>query len=210
MHESEVSIRPAGPHDAQALVPLIHSSGISEFDFVFVDRDEQTTADFLRFTLQHEKGGHGWGHHVVAVHGDQVVGAGVCYDGRQARGHTGVALRKILGHYGLGRGLGVVRRGLQIERVVRPPRGDLHYIGHLGVARDWRGRGIGRQLVEFLLDEGRARNCPRAALDVSVENPRAQALYERMGFSVTGEMSSDLKSPFGQVVAHRRMEIELS
>ncbi len=209
MQNSQITIRPAGPLDVEALIPLVHSSGYSEFDFVFVDRKEQKTADFLRFSLQDEQGEHGWGHHVVAVHDDQVVGAGACYDGTQARGHTLDALRKIFGHYGLWRGPGVIRRGLQIERVVRPPRGDLHYIGHLGVTKDWRGRGVGTQLVEFLLNEGRARKSPRAALDVSIENPQAQALYERLGFEVTGETEANLKSAFGRVVAHRRMEIEL-
>ena len=43
-------------------------------------------------------------------------------------------------------------------------------------------------------------------LDVAVSNPRAQALYERLGFAVTGERASSLANAQGAVPGHRRME----
>ena len=49
----------------------------------------------------------------------------------------------------------------------------------------------------------------RAALDVSVENPRAQALYERLDFEVTEECMSKLENSTARVPDHRRMEIAL-
>ncbi len=199
-------LRPAAPADIEALVPLIHSSGPETFDYVFVDRPGQTAADFLRSSLRREGGEHGYGHHFVVTHESEVVGAGTCFDGRDARGHTLAALRQILGYYGLRRGLGVIRRGLETESIVKPPKGRLHYIGHLGVTREWRGRGIGTQLVEHALEVGRQKGCTRAALDVSVENPQAQALYERLGFEVTALISSSYESPFGRVPSFRRME----
>ena len=44
-----------------------------------------------------------------------------------------------------------------------------------------------------------------AVLDVSVENPRAEALYGRLGFVVTKEMRSSDQNRYSRVHHHRRM-----
>ena len=46
-----------------------------------------------------------------------------------------------------------------------------------------RGEGLGTALVEAALDVARERGCKRVELDVSDDNPRARALYERLGFA---------------------------
>jgi ribosomal protein S18 acetylase RimI-like enzyme len=74
--------------------------------------------------------------------------------------------------------------GLRLERIVRPPPRDVFYLAHLGVTPGQRGAGFGTQLIEHLLALGRASGFARAGLDVATTNPRAQALYERMGFVV--------------------------
>ena len=48
----------------------------------------------------------------------------------------------------------------------------------------------------------RRAGLPMAALDVSVANPRAQALYERLGFTVQAERHSNLPG----VASHRYMQ----
>jgi ribosomal protein S18 acetylase RimI-like enzyme len=205
----DLAVRPATSEDAEALVPLVYSSGPSTFDYVFVDREGETTAAFLLQSLARRGGEQGYGRYSVICHQGEIVGTGACYDGYQALSHIPVATLNILRHYGPVRTLGTIRRGLRTESVVKPPSGALHYLGYLGVAREWRGRGVGRVLIEHLLDKGRARGRTRAALDVSVENPRAQALYERLGFRVVATIPSVFESDFGHVAAHRRMEIEL-
>jgi len=47
----------------------------------------------------------------------------------------------------------------------------------------------------------------RFILDVSEENPRAKALYERLGFVVTKKYDSTLKNKFSYVPNHFRMEL---
>lgn len=51
------------------------------------------------------------------------------------------------------------------------------------VAREWRGQGVGRALLEGLIAEARWRGYPAIRLEVIEDNVRARALYERMGFS---------------------------
>jgi ribosomal protein S18 acetylase RimI-like enzyme len=48
-----------------------------------------------------------------------------------------------------------------------------------------RGRGIGRLLVQTVIDEAAAAGAPSVALWVFDANERARTLYERMGFRAT-------------------------
>lgn len=58
---------------------------------------------------------------------------------------------------------------------------ELH-VGNLAVHPDWQGRGIGKRLLEHILEEGRRRGMVFATLEVRPSNRRALALYEQSGF----------------------------
>jgi ribosomal-protein-alanine N-acetyltransferase len=58
-------------------------------------------------------------------------------------------------------------------------------INKLAVAGAFRRRGLGRLLVERLLDEARARGVRAVRLEVRESNRAAQALYLGGGFAVT-------------------------
>jgi RimJ/RimL family protein N-acetyltransferase len=63
-----------------------------------------------------------------------------------------------------------------------------HHSGHLGmgVAKDFRGRGIGQQLIEATLQQAKANGFERIELSVYAKNTRARALYEKVGFKIEG------------------------
>lgn len=204
-----VDIRAAQPADADAAIPLIYSSGPAAFDYVFSHRTPVTAKQYLHPAFQNPGGEFGYRNHIVAVCEGEVVGTGTAFSGRDSLGFALVALSGIVRHYGPVRGAAVIRRGLQVESVVRPPKGDLHYIAHLGVSPDLQSHGIGRRIVEHLLEKGRALGRKTAALDVSVENPRAEALYERMGFRTVRELESHFSNETATVPSHRRMELDL-
>lgn len=52
----------------------------------------------------------------------------------------------------------------------------------LAVSPEFRGRGLGRRLVQQALEAGRQAGATRALLEVRVSNTGAQALYHRLGF----------------------------
>jgi ribosomal protein S18 acetylase RimI-like enzyme len=54
------------------------------------------------------------------------------------------------------------------------------------VSPRWRGRGIGRRLMERALALGEKRHCPTATLWVGVGNRKAREWYEKLGFEVVG------------------------
>ncbi|MGR2753052.1 ribosomal protein S18-alanine N-acetyltransferase [Agromyces arachidis] len=49
-----------------------------------------------------------------------------------------------------------------------------------------RGAGLGRALVNALIDEARRRGAHELFLEVRADNPVARALYESLGFRATG------------------------
>src|SRR5579884_2271748 len=65
------------------------------------------------------------------------------------------------------------------------------YIRTVCIDPSARGRGIGTQLVEFA-EKRIFRDTPNVFLCVSSFNPRARALYERLGYEFVGELKNYL------------------
>ncbi len=59
-------------------------------------------------------------------------------------------------------------------------------VAELGVAKDRRGRGLGRALLQGAFNRLADRDEPRIALFVTLGNDAAIRLYERMGFAQAG------------------------
>lgn len=203
---NDAILRPARPDDVTAAIPLIYSSGPPTFDYVFTHKNKGNACDFLTRAFLDGRGEFGYKHHLVAEKDGRVVGIGTAFSGKDMAGFTVIAAQQIIKQYGLAASLGVMRRGLQVEKVVQPPKGDLHYIAHLGVAPEYRSQGIGTQIIEWLLIDGRQKRRTVTGLDVSVNNPQAQALYERLGFVVKEERISTLKNEYAAVANHRYLE----
>lgn len=59
------------------------------------------------------------------------------------------------------------------------------WIPQMGVRPEWRGRGVGGALLRAALRAFRAEGLDDAMLDVNINNPGAQRLYDRLGFQTT-------------------------
>jgi ribosomal protein S18 acetylase RimI-like enzyme len=53
------------------------------------------------------------------------------------------------------------------------------------VLQEYRGKGIGRQLMNALVSEAENRGSSRVTLEVRKDNPTAQGLYKSLGFKDT-------------------------
>ena len=205
---SEWIFRPAAAADVEAAVPLIYSSGPAAFDYVFALPDVGDAQAFLRRAFVDGAGEFGWRNHVAAELDGNVVAVGAGYGGATKWPFTLAAARQILGHYGWRHAAGVIARGLRTESVIPPPAGDMYYLGHLGVSRAMRGKGVGSALVDHLLARRPAGALEPVILDVATTNPDAQRLYQRLHFAVTGERQSKLVNAQGRVPHHRRMQLQ--
>jgi ribosomal protein S18 acetylase RimI-like enzyme len=205
----EVVFRPAKPEDAEAMVPLVYSSGPLVFEYVFSHQTKVNAKEYLFRVLQKPAGEFGYETHIVGTVDDKVVAAGAGYTGATTFPFFISAVKQIFGTYGLIGGIKVSRRGLHTESVIKPPKGKEFCVSHLGVDPEMRGRGIGEKMVNHLLEQGRELGGTKAVLDVSVENPRAEALYTKMGFTTEQEMVSEYSNETGRVMNHLRMVLDI-
>ncbi|MBV8666289.1 MAG: GNAT family N-acetyltransferase [Burkholderiaceae bacterium] len=204
-----LEFRDAEPTDIDIAVPLMYQSGPDAFNYVFTVPGKGGPLDFLRYAYADGAGEFGWRNHAVGILDGKVVATGGGWSGKNGLAFMLAGARQILGFYGLFAGLGVIVRGLRTEAVIPPPASDRHYLGHLGVLPEMQSRGIGKALVDYLLDAGKKAGFKVAALDVAVTNGRGQVLYERLGFAVTKERFSSLKNAHGVVANHRHMEMAI-
>jgi ribosomal protein S18 acetylase RimI-like enzyme len=84
---------------------------------------------------------------LLALHGQEVVGAAVCF-----MGYSTFAAR---------------------------PRLNVH---DLCVLAPHRGHGLGRRLMEAVLERARAAGCAAVSLEVRADNAIARRLYQSLGF----------------------------
>ena len=73
---------------------------------------------------------------------------------------------------------------VSIAESMRPVRG-VHLFA-LEVAGAWRDRGVGGEVVRWVMEEARRRGQRRVYLEVRIDNP-ARRLYQRLGFRRVGE-----------------------
>jgi predicted GNAT family N-acyltransferase len=75
--------------------------------------------------------------------------------------------------------------------------GDYVKIGRMAVLAERRGTGVGRRVLEFLLEHARQRGFRRAVLDAQMH---AEGFYLKQGFIPVGEVFEEAG------IMHRRME----
>ena len=195
-----VRFRDSRAEDARASAPLVYASGPESCDYVFTG-----ALAFLTQALARRGGEFGYGTRVVAELDGRVVASGAGWPQGGVRFAAETAISAVA-HAGWRAVPGIYRRGMQAERIMPPPAPGEYYVGHLGVDPALRGRGIGEALVAHLLAPARCAGCRVAVLDVSAENPRAQALYTRLGFAVTATRESRFANAHGRIPTHHRME----
>ncbi len=76
---------------------------------------------------------------------------------------------------------------VQVDSTLAAGRGEAAYLYALRVRPEYRGRGIGTDLVREAEALLRQRGYARALISVAKDNDAARRLYERLGFEVFGE-----------------------
>ncbi len=125
----------------------------------------------------------------AAIDGDTLLGIAAVKTGNH--GFSTARFSDLLRHYGPTALFRLIPLAM-IER--RAPDGILQMDG-ICVSEKARGRGIGRALFAALFDYAKREGYRGVTLDVIDENPRAKALYEKLGFVAIGVEQTSLLRP---------------
>ena len=69
------------------------------------------------------------------------------------------------------------------------------YITNVAVFSDFRRNGVGKELVEFLVNQMKSENADFVTLEVRKSNANAISLYEKCGFEKVGERKDFYEKP---------------
>lgn len=204
----EMEIRQARPDDRGDIAALMYSAGPELFDFLYrTDRVEARA--FIAHEFRSGRGFCGWRNVTVAVVDGEVVATGCFYGGRD---HGRLMLGSVLNalrFFRLSEALPMLLRSGHVDSVITQPAKDELYLASFAVAPAMRGRGIGEAMVRQQLATARERGYRLFSLDVSVLNPRAEALYRRLGLRVVREKHFTGRRPGFPVPDQRKMELVL-
>jgi ribosomal protein S18 acetylase RimI-like enzyme len=204
-----MDIRPARPGDRGDIAGLMYSAGPELYEFLYrtarVDPRQFIAAEFAS-----GRGFCGWRNVTVAVVAGEVVATGCFYSGRDQGALTRGSVWNALRFYRLAEALPMLLRAGHVDSVITHPARDELYLANFGVAPSQRGRGIGEAMVQAQLATARARGFRTFSLDVAVTNPRAEALYRRLGLQVVEEKRFSGHRPGVTLPDQRKMTMALS
>ncbi len=206
MKFENIELRPSKKEEVAQAVPLIYSSGPPSFEYVFKN-DKVDAQDFLRYAFVRAGGEFSYQNHYSLYWEDKMVGIGSVFDAKMASGFTVADAMNIFRFYKWA-SFGAVQSGLKVEKLILLPKKQEIAIAHLGIEPSMQGKGLGTKLIELLQAKANKTADSIWVLDVSEENPRAKALYDRLGFKVTKKNNSTLKNKYSYVANHFRMERE--
>ncbi len=182
MSEPEIVIELGLPDDLRAQAVVIFEDAFGEKTRMAVGDREKRMA-FMGRSYRAD-------HVIVARRGDQLLGmAGLSSKGPPYEGGLmGTSwdprpYRDLLGWVGACWAVWGMRLG------DHKPKRDEIYLDGIAVSAEARGQGIGTRLLAEITAVARAQGKRFVRLDVVDTNPRAQALYERVGYKVTRTQS---------------------
>jgi ribosomal protein S18 acetylase RimI-like enzyme len=203
----KISFRPARPEDLISVKPLIYSAGPELLDYIF-SQSGKTPYDILDNAFPRKLGLLAHDIHTVAEVDGEVAGIGAFYDGKIYNRLSIGSFPAIVSTYGIGT-IPVMVRSLQSMTLMPPPARNTMYVSDLGVKPECRSHGIGTALLEYKREEAGKKGYKHFELDVSVNNTRGQALYDRLGFKLVREQKMRGNTKGKYVPDTRRMRIVL-
>lgn len=157
------------------------------YDFIGVN-DWDRAFCFLVGLIKKENNQYSWEHSWVIENESGVIGAAIVYDGaklQELRGPVAVEIRQSFGK--------------DFDPEDETQSGE-YYIDCIGVDLNHQGKGVGSQLLQFLIDEFVVQGRQTLGLLVEKDNLKAKKLYLKLGFKVVSE-----KVLTGKVLEHLQL-----
>jgi len=170
-----MEIRKANSKDAAAIAPLLLLA-MEEIFYDFIGNNSYEIAtSFLTELIQQKENQYSYQNCWVVEFENKITGVACVYDGADLSALQNPIAKMIKSTF---------NHDFNPEKETQA--GEI-YIDCVGINSNFQGRGIGSKLFQFLVDEYVKNQQKNLGLLVDLENPKAQKLYERLGFEVMGE-----------------------
>jgi len=181
MSVPELTFRPATPNDTPFVAPLIYDIARRDLDQLFTGLAAGLSPlDVVQKFYRAPGGMFSWRNTELALHDGLPVGLITAYSVASKTGSS-AWLVQAAGQLGVSALVLLAWRGVVVARAMQH---NSWFIAFVGVDPQRQSLGIGSSLIERSVQRARASGCSCVELDVDVDNPRAQALYERLEFRV--------------------------
>jgi ribosomal protein S18 acetylase RimI-like enzyme len=201
-----LTFRPATRDDVPFAAPLIYSIARRDLDPLFKGLAAGLSPLGVVEQFYRAPGGmFSWRNTELALHDGLPAGLVTAYSVASRNG-SATWLVRAAGRLGARALVRLAWRGVVIARALQSNLPGSWYVAFVGVDALQQSLGIGSSLIERSIQTARASGCSCVELDVDVDNPRAQALYERLGFHV---LHTDRRTTSSTMVESRRMVLQL-
>ena len=111
----------------------------------------------------------------VVEYNDKIIAAINCYDGANL-----IQLREPVKQY--------IKTNFNIDfNPEDETQAGEYYIDSLGVDPEWQGKGIGSELLKYIIEKYVVQSGHTIGLLVDNDNPNAKRLYQKLGFKTVGK-----------------------
>ncbi|ERJ59513.1 GNAT family N-acetyltransferase [Sphingobacterium paucimobilis] len=172
-----MQIRKANKEDASQIAGLMILA-MTEIVYQFIGKEDfEEGKRFLSDLIQREDNQYSYQYIFVAEDKEGILGQICLYPGAQLE-----ALRKpVLAHI-------KTRYAIDYQVANETQAGEI-YLDTIAVSSLAQGKGIGKLLINYVIDEFVNKKQEVLGLLVDFDNPNAKRLYEKMGFVVQREIS---------------------
>lgn len=203
-----MKLRQAVAAESDMVAPLIISSGPEMYQFLY-QTSGHPTQDFIKYEFESGIGFCGYKNVSVIEENGKPIASG-CFFTRYDFNRLALgSLLNLFRFYPMGQILPAIRRSLQATSILKTPGPGEVYLSNFGVAEDYRGRGVGQNLIYKVCQSYQSLGAKKFGLDVAVNNPNAQRLYQRLGLTVIQEKKFSATNVHHQVPDCRKMECDL-
>ena len=180
MNNENISIRGARPDEAARIADLIIMAMTEEccLHFCGPGHDIRDFRRVMTSLVSRPDTQYSYNNTLVATIEDNIVGICVSYDG---------ALLHLLRQPFID--AAQQEWGMDHSSIPDETQAGELYIDSLAVDPEYRGRGIASLLLRATIDKSRALGLPSTGLLVDLGNPKAEALYNKVGFQYAGTNS---------------------
>jgi ribosomal protein S18 acetylase RimI-like enzyme len=186
--DTPFTLRPATPADVSAAAPLLYSTGVDAFRYVFGAGDDARARAFVARAFTSPRGPLSHRHAVVALTDCGPCGIVLGFPASRKPAIERSFMGLLAAAYRPWEWPAFLRRALQADRLLTGIPRDSWYLNQIAVDEAHRGQGIARQLLDDTIGRTRAAGLPQVMLHVAMANTGARAFYVRAGFNVLAEI----------------------